>query len=362
MKGNMMNQQQPIRVAIAGLGRSGWNIHAAALSALKDQFTVAAVTDADAARCNEAVGRFECRAYSTFESLIGDKDVELVVVATPNQHHVQHALAAMRAGKHVVVEKPLATRSSEVARMIQTSKLSNVVLAPFQNRRYEAMFLKIREVIESGKLGRIVQIRLAVHGFGRRWDWQTLREFGGGQLNNTGPHFIDQLLVLFGDAEPRVFCRMDRALASGDAEDHVKVILHAPGAPLIDLEISSACAYGQDLWLVMGTAGGLRSSAAGLDWKYVDFSQMPDRPVESAPTPDRKYNSESLDWREESWSPPADATMQKTHQMFYHDLFRTIRLGEDQVITPHSVGRQIAVIEQCQAMNTHIYETEVQHA
>lgn len=352
----------PIRVGIAGLGRSGWNIHAAALSALKDQYTVAAVTDADPARRNEAVARFECRAHTTFESLINDREVELIVVATPNQHHVQHALAAMRAGKHVVVEKPLAASSSEVSRMIQTSKLSNVVLAPFQNRRYEAMFLKIREVIESGKLGRIVQIRLAVHGFGRRWDWQTLREYGGGQLNNTGPHFIDQLLVLFGDAEPQVFCRMDRALASGDAEDHVKVILHAPGAPLIDLEITSACAYGQDLWLVMGTSGGLRSSDAGLDWKYVDFSQMPDRPVESAPTPDRKYNSEALKWQEESWSPPPDATMQQTQQMFYRDLFRTIRLGEKQAITPQSVGRQIAVIEQCHAMNADALETEVQHA
>jgi predicted dehydrogenase len=68
------------------------------------------------------------------------------------------------------------------------------VLAPFQNRRYEPHFNKVKEIVASGKLGQIVQIRMAWHSFGRRWDWQTLREFGGGQLANNGPHLLDQAL------------------------------------------------------------------------------------------------------------------------------------------------------------------------
>ena len=70
-----------------------------------------------------------------------------------------------------------------------------------------------------------MQVRLVNHGFGRRWDWQTLRRFGGGSLNNTGAHLIDAALTLFGPGEPRVLYVSDCVQTLGDAEDHLKVVL-----------------------------------------------------------------------------------------------------------------------------------------
>lgn len=339
------SRNTPVRIGIAGLGRSGWRIHAHAVRPMPERFQIVAVTDPNEQRCREASDEFMCRVHPDFSSLVTDDEVELVVVATPNTLHPPHAIEAMRAGKDVVCEKPMAGSAAEADEIIAVSQRTGKRLAVFQNRRYAAEFLKIQEVIASGKLGRIVMIKISAHGFGRRWDWQTLKEFGGGTLNNTGPHQIDRLLQLFGDAEPEIFCHLERVLTSGDAEDHCKVVFRAPGAPMIDLEITSACAYPQDLWLVMGTQGSLRGSPWKLDWKYVDFSKLPERPVDRTPTPDRSYNSEQYAWIEESWERPADEPVEAVR--FYEDLYETVRHGKPLFITAESVRRQIAVLETC---------------
>jgi len=335
-------------VGVAGLGRSGWNIHVAAMRPMADRFKIVAVADPNAERCSQASAEFGCRTYASPRELFKDKDVELAVVATPNHLHAPHSIEAMKAGKHVVCEKPIAATAAQADEMIATSKKTGRVLAPFQNRRYMPDFLKVREVIESGKLGRIVLIKMYVHSFARRWDWQTLREFSGGSLNNTGAHFVDQALQLFGPAEPEVFCHLERVLTLGDADDHVKLILRAPNSPMIDLEIVACCPYPQDNWLVMGTTGGLRGSFSELHWKYTDFSKMPVRQVDRQPTPDRSYNSEKLEWTEESWTLPKTEGPQLSP--FYLDLYETLTAGKPLYITPESVRRQIALLEKCHAM------------
>ena len=91
--------------------------------------------------------------------------------------------------------------------MLKVAKKTGMILAPFQNKRYDPDFIQIRKIIDSGKLGRIVMIKQTWHGFSRRWDWQTLKRFGGGTLNNTAPHAIDQLLQLFGKKDPEISCQ-----------------------------------------------------------------------------------------------------------------------------------------------------------
>ncbi len=346
---NASVSKKQVRVGIAGLGRSGWFNHAITLQGLPEKYTIAAVTDPNSDRCKEAAEKFGCRTYGDLKSLLADSEVELAILATPNQLHCEHTLQAFAAGKDVVVEKPMASNSTEADKMMAAAKKAGRLLTIFQNNRYMPSFMKVREVIATGKLGRIVMIRIAIHGFGRRWDWQTLKEFSGGELNNTGPHFMDQALQLLGPAEPQVFCHLERTLTSGDAEDHVKVILKAKGAPMIDLEITKACAYGQNLWQVMGTSGGLTGTAGQLSWKYVDFSKMPPRPVDRTPTPDRSYNSEQLSWQEETWEMPKD--LPSTQTSFYADLYKTLRENAPLVITPESIRRQIGILEKCHQLS-----------
>lgn len=342
---------EPIIAGIAGLGRAGWGIHVPALESLATHYRVAAVQDPDPARQAEAAGRLACRTYADFPDLLADPEVELVVVASPSHRHAEMSIAALEAGKHVLVEKPFATSLQEADAMIAAAERAGRTLTCGHNLRYAADFLKVREVIASGKLGQILVIRITSHGFGRRWDWQTLREFGGGLLNNNGSHLIDLALLLLGDGEADVSCQMVRTpLCSGDAEDHVKATLRAPGAPVIEVEVTSACAYPQEKWLIMGTQGGLAGSAAQLRWKCIDPRLLPPRPVSREPTPDRSYNSEPLPWVEEVCDlskEPGGAT----HRRLYLDLYATLRQGAPLAITGASLRRQIAVLERCRHLS-----------
>ncbi len=337
--------QDKIRVGIAGLGRSGWDIHARLLEPLGEQFQVVAVVDADPARREEAIERFDCQAYDQYSALLADPAVELVVVSLPNFLHADAAIDALAAGKHVVCEKPMATSLADADRMVAAAAGSDKVLTIFQQRRYNPDFVKVKEIIDSGILGRIVQIRLYATNFSRRWDWQTLQKFGGGSLNNTGPHFLDMALQLFGPAEPQVLCSLDRALTLGDADDHVKVLLKAEGAPAIDLEISSAAAYPSELWTVLGTRGGLTGGARELRWKWIVDDEMPPRELDTKPTPNRSYNRDQLTWHEANWSFSEGDT--GADAQFYTDLFATIRGDKALVITPESVRRVIWLQEEC---------------
>lgn len=339
-------QTNQIRVGIAGLGRSGWDIHARLLEPLNAQYQVVAVVDADEQRRQEAIDRFDCQAYTAYEQLLADPAVELVVVALPSFLHADGAVAALEAGKHVVCEKPMATTLADADRMIAAAQSTGKLLTIFQQRRYNPDFVKVREVINSGILGRIVQIRLTESRFSRRWDWQTLQKFGGGSLNNTGPHFLDMALQLFGDEYPdTVFCYLDRTLTLGDADDHVKLVIKGRNAPTIDIEISSVGAYPPETWNVMGTQGGLAGSTKQLRWKWVDWDAQEPRQLDLAPTPDRGYNRDSLTWQEASWDVADDNSPGYT--AYYRDLFATIRAGTPLVVTPQSVRRVIWLQEEC---------------
>jgi scyllo-inositol 2-dehydrogenase (NADP+) len=349
-----MSAVDPIRVGIIGQGRSGYGIHVKNLQHLPEHYQVVAVMDPIAERVAASARELNCRAYDSVAGLLADEQVELVIVASPNGFHASQATAALEAGKHVLCEKPFGTSLAEVDRMLAARDRAGRILQPFQQRRYEADFRKVQQILASGLLGEIRFVRLAWHGFKRRWDWQTLTSASGGELNNNGPHPLDHALELFGDGEPEVWCDKQNCLASGDAEDHVKIILSAPHKPTIEIELSSIVAYAQERWLVCGTAGGLHGTGARLDWKWVDWAGMPARPVESASTPDRSYNGETLSWQEDHWEPQAAvdagggaAPAAQPALDLYAGLARSLRAGAPQEITPESVRRRVAIIDLC---------------
>lgn len=348
----MTKSNRPISVGLIGLGRSGWGIHAQAALAQPNLFKVVATTDPLVPRMQEAATVLGARPCASVSDLLAQDDVGLVVVASPNPFHRPQVIQALEAGKHVICEKPFGLTTADADAMIAASQKSGKILQPFQQRRYEDDFRKVKEICDSGLLGRIEFIRICWHGFKRRWDWQTSRSCAGGTMNNNGPHLIDHAMELFGEGEPEVWSDMRRCLCSGDAEDHLKIVLKGSGKPTIEIELTDIVAFGQDRWLVCGSAGGLRGNADGLEWKWVDWSTMPSRPLSLESTPDRSYNSETLNWQHGTWRPAAaadsgaGATPAAAPVLaLYRDLYQTIREGKPQAITPQSVRRRVLVME-----------------
>ncbi|CAM3590586.1 Gfo/Idh/MocA family protein [Marinicrinis lubricantis] len=349
----------PLKVAIIGHGRSGRNIHAQSLEKMKEYFYIAAVADQSEERRLMAERDFGCETVADYRELFGRKDLDLIVNASPSHQHVPISLEFLEQGFHVLCEKPLARKVEDVDRLMAAAKASGKTLAVFQQSRFNPAFVQVRNVIASGVLGRIVQARVAYNGFARRWDWQTLKSMNGGNLLNTGPHPVDQALQLFGtDVTPEVWCRMDQANSFGDAEDYVKLILHGPGKPLVDVEISSCDAYAKDHYVIQGTHGGLRGDFHHLEWTYFRPEESPQQQLEEQPLSTKEgnpaYCSEELTWYKESWDIPENVKDNLFFEMtrtYYEMLYRTISEGQPLEVTMDEIRTQVAVMEQCFAQN-----------
>ena len=242
--------------------------------------------------------------------------------------------------------------------MIAAAKRNNRILQPFQQRRYEEDFQKVLEICRSGVLGEIKYVRIAWVGFTRRWDWQTSRAFGGGQLYNNGPHLVDHGMEIFGDAEPKVCAFMRNSMSSGDAEDEFNLTVSGENAPQVEMIISASTAFPQDRWLICGTAGTLRGGTDKLEWKYVDWSKYPERPLDTVPLEGRQYCSEKLEFITDSWQPEAvadsgagAAPAPKPVKKLYDTLFESIRNGKPQEITPADIRKRIAVMQEAYRQN-----------
>lgn len=354
-----------IRVAIAGQGRSGYGIHAACLRQMPDRYAIVAAADQLEERQRDAEREFGARVYADWTGLLADGGFDLFVNALPTPLHVPATLAALAAGKHVLCEKPMAATTAEFDAMMDAARRNNRLLVPFQNNRLQPFFEKIQEVIASGVLGKLVYIRSTWGSFARRWDWQTLQKNSGGSLLNTGPHAIDQALVLFGDERtPRVFCRMDCNNPFGaDAEDHCTVTLYDPErrAPQIDIVISAYLAYSQgDRYTVNGAFGGLSGGETRLRWRYFDPAKAPKQAMWNWSV-DRQYPREELPWVEASWSleeKPAGTvsgytlrSMPSGPRRIYENVHAVLTAGAALEITPDQVRRQIAILEECHRQN-----------
>ncbi|MEZ4633205.1 MAG: Gfo/Idh/MocA family oxidoreductase [Deinococcales bacterium] len=200
--------------------------------------------------------------------------------------------------------------------------------------------------MHEGVLGDLVQIRIVVHSFSRRWDWQTLRSLNGGILNNHGAHYLDWLLLHFQDEEPELFCHLQNTkLYAGDADSHAKVILRPKDGPLIDVELSHHQAFSQATWQIMGTQGSLQGDVHKLEWRFIDLAHLPPLVLDLKPTADRSYNRESLPWQSHELSFEQENNGDMV--LLYQDLYKTLNEGAELTIKPETVRRQIRIFERC---------------
>jgi scyllo-inositol 2-dehydrogenase (NADP+) len=165
-----------------------------------------------------------------YEDILQDADIELVIINTPNHLHYPMALQALEAGKNVLVEKPITTTALETQQLIEAAEKRNLLLYPFQNRRWDGDFLTVKKIIEQGILGKIKY-------FEANWDryrnyvtantWKESDEAGTGMLYDLGSHLIDQILTLFGQPQ-RVLGSLRSNRLAGKIVDFFSVKLFYP--------------------------------------------------------------------------------------------------------------------------------------
>ncbi|MCC6581997.1 MAG: Gfo/Idh/MocA family oxidoreductase, partial [Phycisphaeraceae bacterium] len=290
----------PIRTAIVGLGRAGWGMHVPELKPRQDKFPIVAVCDVDSsrlARAAETLGTL--RTYAKLDKLLADPGIDLVTIATYSPDHTAHALQALKAGKYVFVEKPIATTYADARRLKAAAAKYPGKLFLRHNRRLEPAFQHIREIIASGVLGKVYEIKLRRLGYQRRDDWQTLRKCGGGQLNNWGPHIVDHALRLLESPVADVWSDLHKVAAVGDAEDHLKIVVRGANGRIVDLEISGGAAIGEPEYLVFGSKGALSCSGNSIRLRHLDpaVKLAPRRAKAASPPMEGGFGSpDALTW------------------------------------------------------------------
>ena len=161
--------KKTLGVAIIGQGRSGRNIHGKYLLTDQDRFKVVAVVDAIGRRRERAVEEYGCEAYEDYHELLKRKDIDLVVNSSFSHLHCPITIDLLSHGFNVLTEKPAAKTAEEVQSMIDASKRGNCMFAVFQQSRFAPYFEKVKSILDSGVLGRAVQVSIAFSGFKRRW-------------------------------------------------------------------------------------------------------------------------------------------------------------------------------------------------
>jgi scyllo-inositol 2-dehydrogenase (NADP+) len=186
-----------VQVGLIGYGLSGSTFHAPIIRAVEG-LQLSAVVSSSKEKVHQDFPDVCVTASS--EELFAFDDIELVVIATPNDLHYPLALKAIQAGKHVVIDKPFVIESQHGKELIRLAESKGLLLSVYQNRRWDSDFLTVQRLISSGSLGKVMSYEAHFDRFRpvtrNRWKEQPLP--GSGVLYDLGSHLIDQALYLFG--------------------------------------------------------------------------------------------------------------------------------------------------------------------
>jgi scyllo-inositol 2-dehydrogenase (NADP+) len=178
-------------------------------------------------RASEVQARYPGMAVTDAAAMIADPSIRLIAISTPNDTHFPLAEAALKAGKHVVIDKPFANSVADGEALMALAAERGLVLAAFHNRRWDGDFLTVQALLESGRLGDVMLAEL-------RWDryrpglvegWKEQPDRGTGALADLGPHLIDQALMLFGTPEA-LSADLVAQRPGGQTDDYFELTLH----------------------------------------------------------------------------------------------------------------------------------------
>ena len=202
------------------------------------------------------------KIFSSFDEVLADAGTDIVLLAVPNNFHKPMAITAMKAGKHVISEKPVALNSAELEEMMAAAEETGRVFSVHQNRRWDRDFCIVRKAIGDNLIGRPFYIESRVQGSnGVPGDWRCVKEAGGGMLLDWGVHLIDQMLFMVKSPVVSVFSHL-LSVRFPDVDDNFKVLLRFENGLSALVEVDTYCLDPLPRWHVSGDAGTLVVS----DW------------------------------------------------------------------------------------------------
>ncbi len=242
---------EPIRIGIVGAGAIAQLTHLPVLSRMRGVQLVA-ICDNDRPKARALADRFEIRdVHTDIDDLLGDEDLQALVIATPNHLHEPHVLSAIAAGLDVLVERPLALTSRGVERIVNAAARAGRKVIVANNHRFRSDVQALAGFLRGGELGKLTGIRTGAYHHRRAGaGWRQRRlEAGGGAFFDYGVPLLDLALWLGEYPQPeRVVAQMERGNGKNAVEEAMLVQIHcAPGVAL-NIDVSSSYVGEEERW------------------------------------------------------------------------------------------------------------------
>jgi scyllo-inositol 2-dehydrogenase (NADP+) len=282
--------------------------------------------------------------YNSFEELLSDDKVEIVLIATPNDSHRDLAIQAFKAGKDVICEKPVTLNSEELQDILNHAKEYNRVFAVHQNRRWDEDYLVMKKLYDEKTIGDVFNVESRVHGSrGIPGDWRHQVEYGGGMMLDWGVHLIDRITLMIPEKIKSIYCKLSYVLGN-EVDDGFTLHLTFESGKTALIEVGTTNYISLPLWYMKGTSGTAMIKDWSMEGKYTRVSQADDHdatPIEAGAGLTKTMAPRINDTVEEFPIPRIDTDIRD----FYHNVMDVMEGKAEQIVKNDEVMRVMKIME-----------------
>ncbi|HEY4383650.1 MAG TPA: Gfo/Idh/MocA family oxidoreductase [Ktedonobacteraceae bacterium] len=338
-------QENPVRVAMIGYGAIGFE-HGTAIKNVSG-LDYALVCDRNPARLQLAHTAFPgIETCTDLIDIANNPDIDLVIVSTPPDTHAQIALQMLRAGKHVVSEKPFCLTTAEADEMITTAKSYQRAITVYQCRRWDPDYLAIQQVIRSGTIGPVFHMETFIGGYSHPCDyWHSHEPISGGVFYDWGSHYLDWILQLLPERVIRVRgIEHKRVWHDVTNADQSGIYLHFANGQEAEFLHSDIAAIIKPKWYILGERGAIvghwrKETVKSRRWSG-DLIEEQLAPAEALPDLFVHTRERNGAVHEQHL-----ALTEAPHYAFHRNLADHLHLGEPLAVLPEESRRNIAIME-----------------
>ena len=334
----------PIVAGIMSYGMSGRVFHAPFLSS-NPAFKLKAIVERHEKKAGKRYPGII--SYDSIDELINDDEIELIVVNTPNYLHLEHAQQALKAGKHVLIEKPAAATSAEVKILYDLGRKVNRHVMVYQNRRYDSGFLSVKEVIESGKLGELIEVHFRFDRYkalpGPKFFKEQKQYPANGLVYDLGSHLTDNAISIFG--KPLSFDKVTAIHREGsEVPDYFSYRLTYPHQ--LNVYVTSSLLTAEPLagFVINGTTGSFIKNRTDVQEAQLEAGMLPTDPaygIEPAGSEGKLVTVGPDNTRIIEWIPSKRGCYDHLFEAVYH----TIRNNALFPVTEEHIAWQLELLE-----------------
>ncbi|SEL90581.1 Gfo/Idh/MocA family oxidoreductase [Parapedobacter koreensis] len=333
-----------IVTGILSYGMSGRVFHAPFIHQ-KSRFELRAVVERHEKRAHQRYPAVI--SYDTVDDLLNDDKIELVIVNTPNDTHVDYATKALKAGKHILVEKPFAPNSEDAKRLFDLGKEVGKHVMVFQNRRWDSDFKLLKRVVERETLGELIELHVRFDRYRLEKSPKIFKEQripGSGVLYDLGPHLLDQVISLFGKPDKSIKI-VSTHRPESEVDDFSTIVLTYPQGFTVFIHASLLVAHPLPAYVLHGTKGSFQKVRADVQEDQLQAGISPKDPAYGIEPPGKEGLITII-------KPNGDRELRYREALKgdYNDLFNAIygqlRKGEPFPVKQEEILWQMEILEQ----------------